>query len=108
MANGRSIQDIFRVLGKKIMSNMQILLEEFQKILMGIDTGENSIMWKITLKRLPKLLGPLDFFVGDCKKILPWVAPCEVNQLSELPLLGKDIHGPLFSSSFARFPYQNI
>jgi hypothetical protein len=83
MAKGRSIQDIPRIFWKEIRSNCQILPKEFQITLGVIDTGKNGIMWKVALKWLPKFLGPLDFFVGNCKKILPWVAPYEKNQLGK-------------------------
>ena len=83
MAKSRSIQDIPRIFGEEIRSNCQILFKEFQIILGGIDTRKNGIMWKVALKRLAELLGPLYFFFGNCKKILPWVAPYEKNQLGK-------------------------
>lgn len=48
---------------------------------MGIYTRKNGIMWKVGPKQLPKLLGSFDFFVGNRKNILPWVAFYEKNQL---------------------------
>lgn len=83
MPKGRLIQDIPMILWKEIRSNCKILLEEFQIIFVGSDTRKNSVMWKVTLKWLPKTLGPLDFFAGNCKKILPWVAPYAKSQLKK-------------------------
>jgi hypothetical protein len=71
MAKSRSIQDIPGVLRKKTRSNCQILLEKFLISFGGVDTGENCIMREVALKRLPELLGLLDFFVSNCKRILP-------------------------------------
>lgn len=75
VTKGRSIQNIPRVLGDKVRGNRQILIEEYQIILVRIHTGKHGIMGEIALNRLPKSLSPLDFFVGNCSKILFWVAP---------------------------------
>lgn len=77
---------------------------------MGVDTWKNGVIWKVTLKRLSKFLGPFDFFVGDCMKILPRLTPYTNNQLGIIYHFAsvESIHGPLSKSSFLRSPYQNM
>lgn len=76
MAKGRSIQNISGIF------HCDVLPKEHQVISVGVDSRKNGVMWKAALKRLPELLGPLDFFVGNCKKILPWVTPYEIFSLA--------------------------